>query len=418
MVSEIHIISKRDLSKHETLAVDLPLAQLASSSIRVRTSLIGITTNNLTYAKLGDLLQWWNAWPVPLDVPAPYNNRAEWGIVPAWGFGEVLESSINTIPAGSLLYGYWPTSSHPVDLKLKPIEPQGHYREVSEHRQGLGSMYNHYNLVDESAQSEEFRAWFAVVFAVWQAGYVLNRFNFPAEFKPIHPLGNVGAEWTDKDGDLSSAVVVNLSASSKTGRSFSWNLAGNRKPTAGPLALLQATSVPESLIVAPEAGFEIKTVNYDNLVAKETVDWIARFQPKRVVVANCGVPLKVIEKFHEAVISSISESTAFNVVQIGDEPKIQSPEAALAIMELRSKLGVVQLNTTGVIDAGIAVEGAEQFFREVNLAFERSLKDKVVGDLELTWGSGIGGANGIEKAWEDIINGTLSPKKAWVYRLE
>ncbi|GKT44251.1 uncharacterized protein ColSpa_04432 [Colletotrichum spaethianum] len=418
MVSEIHVISKRDLSKHETLAIDLPMPQLAAYSIRIRTSLIGITSNNYTYAKMGDILQWWSTWPVPLDAPAPYNNQAEWGIVPAWGFARVLESTIDAIPAGGLMYGYWPTSSHPIDMKLEPAEPKGHFREISEHRQKLGTMYNHYNLIDESAQSDEFRAWFANVYPVWNGGYVMNRFTYPTDFKPIHPLGNGAGEWTDKDGDLSSAVVVSLSAASRTARSFTWNMARKRKPTNGPLALLQATSVPQTLKPAPEASFEIKAVNYDNLISEEVKDWIAKFQPKRVVVADFGGPPKVTEKLRESIKATLPGSTVISSLLVGGEPKVLSPDEVLAKTDSQKKWGTVQLNTTAVIDAGIAAEGAKNYFQEAASAFEQSLNEKVVGDLELAWGSGVGGANGIEKAWEGIIQGTLSYNKAWVFRLD
>ncbi|TIC98017.1 hypothetical protein CH35J_006598 [Colletotrichum higginsianum] len=418
MVSEIHVISKRDVSKHETLAVHLPMPQLAESSVRIRTSLIGITSNNFTYAKLGDMLQWWSTWPVPLDVPAPYNNRDEWGIVPAWGFARVLESTIDAIPAGGLLYGFWPTSSHPADLKLEPAQPEGHFREVSQHRRGLGSLYNRYNLIDESAHSEEFRAWFANVYAVWNGGYVMNRFTFPTDFKPVHPLGEGAGEWTEKDGDLSSAVVVSLSAASRTARSFTWNLARNRKPTNGPLALLQATSVPQTLTPAPEAAFETKTVDYGTLVSKETIDWIAKFQPKRVVITDFGGPPKVTDGLRDALKAAFAESTDIVVFIVGGEPKVKSPEETQANMALWKKWGIVQLNTTAVVDAGIAAEGAEQYFRAAASAFERSFDEKIVGDLELSLGSGVGGTNGVEKAWEDIVQGTLSLNKAWAYRLD
>ncbi|OLN81988.1 hypothetical protein CCHL11_09238 [Colletotrichum chlorophyti] len=418
MVSEIHLISKRDLTKHQTVAVDLALPQLAPSSIRTRSALIGITTNQLSYAKLGEYLGWWNVWPVPLDLPAPYNNRDEWGIVPAWGFARVVESTIGTIPVGSLLYGYWPTSTHPVDLKLEEAEPKGHYREVNEYRQAPGKIYNHYNLFDESTTSEEFRAWFAVVYSIWGGGYVLNRYTFPSEFKPVHPLGEGAGEWSDEDGDLSSALVVSLSASSKTGRSFTWNLARNRKPDHGPLAVLQAASAPGSLPPAPKAGFEIKTVAYDDLVSQETLEWIVKLQPKRVVLVDFGGPSKVTEKFHDAITSALSGSATVTFLLVGGEPKISSPEETVALMQTRQKWGMVQLNTTAAIDAGKALEGPETFYKETEAAFERSLEDNIVGDLELHWGDGVGGSNGVEKAWEDIIKGTLPRKKAFAYKLE
>ncbi|KAF6800999.1 hypothetical protein CSOJ01_12095 [Colletotrichum sojae] len=416
MASEIHVISKKDLTKHETIAVDLALPALGPSSIRARTSLIGITYNNLSYAKLGDFLQWWSTWPVPLDAPAPYHNRAEWGIVPAWGFAKVLDSTIEAIPVGSLLYGSWPTSSHPVDLKLEPHDAEGHFREVSEHRQGLGSIYNRYNLVDESARPEEFRARCSNAFPIWNAGYVVNRFNFPTEFKPVHPTN--GAGWSAEEADLSGAVVVNLSASSRTGRSITWNFARNRKPGAnGPLALLAVASAPDALQPTPEAAFDIKTVGYSQLANKETAEWISGFKPSRVVVIDNGGPQEVTEDFRKSLADALPDA-ALTLFLIGGQPKLQTPEEFQASMALKAKWGsVVQLNTTEVINGGIAAEGGDAYWKGTDEAFERAVKEKYLGDMELVWGSGISGSKGVEKAWENIIQGTLLPNKAWVYRI-
>ncbi|KAL0934360.1 uncharacterized protein CTRU02_211159 [Colletotrichum truncatum] len=419
MSAEIHIISKKDISKHETVPVNLSLPPLGPSSIRARSSLISITSNNLSYAKLGDYLQWWSTWPVPLNAPAPYNNQDEWGIVPAWGFGRVRESTIDSIPAGSLLYGCWPTSTHAVDLKLQSHEAKGHFVEVSEHRQGLGNIYNRYNIVDETAKSEEFRAILANAFPIWHAGYLINRFNFPTEFKPVHPLGSSG-EWTEKDADLKSAVVVNLSASSRTGRSVAWNFTRNRKPNVnGPLALLNATSSPQTLNHAHKPAVEVKSVNYDNLVDKETMDWIANFKPNRVVVLDNGGPAETTERFRELLVDSLPASTALTLVMVGNVPKIESLEEFQASMALKARWGhTAQLNTTDVADAAIAAEGADAFCQGVEGAFERAVAENYLGDIGLVWGSGVGGQAGIEKAWENLIKGTLSPTKAWVYQLE
>ncbi|KAF9876139.1 hypothetical protein CkaCkLH20_06585 [Colletotrichum karsti] len=419
MAAEIHVISKKDLTKHETISADVSLPPLAPSSIRARSSLVAITSNNLSYAKLGDFLQWWSSWPVPADAPAPYNNRDEWGIVPAWGFGRVLKSNVDAIPSGSLLYGFWPTSSHTVDLKLEPHDPKTHFREVSEHRQGLGSIYNRYNLVDETARPGESRALFANAFSIWNAGYMLNRFCFPTEYEPAHPFGRHGGTWTDADADLSAAVLVNLSASSRTGRSTTWNFARNRKPGVnGPLAFLNATSSPKTLEPAPQAAFEIKGVGYDDLAAKETVEWIGKFKPKRVVVLDNGAPSAATERFREALVGALPE-TSLTLVMIGGEPKMQTPEEFVALMGLKSKWGAtVQLNTTFVVDDGVAAEGGEKFFEENEKAFDRAVEEKYLGDIELVRGSGVSGSKGVEGAWENIIKGTLAPSKAWVYQLD
>ena len=67
----------------------------------------------------------WDTYPLPTASPAPYNDVASWGIVPAWGYAIVIEST-TSIPEGTVLWGFWPTSTVPADLQLKATEPKGH----------------------------------------------------------------------------------------------------------------------------------------------------------------------------------------------------------------------------------------------------------------------------------------------------
>lgn len=62
-VMEIHVVSKLDNSQHKTLEVvqDAGLNKLAESSIRVRTKLISLTSNNLTYARMGTFAKWFES---------------------------------------------------------------------------------------------------------------------------------------------------------------------------------------------------------------------------------------------------------------------------------------------------------------------------------------------------------------------
>ncbi|KAH0440698.1 hypothetical protein CcaCcLH18_02368 [Colletotrichum camelliae] len=417
MATAIHVVSKKDLAQHEVVPVNISLPALAPSSIRARSSLVAITSNNLTYAKLGDFVHWWSTWPVPADAPAPYNNKDEWGIVPAWGFGRVLESNVDSLPAGSLLYGFWPASSHIVDLKIATDKTR--FREVSEHRHALGSMYNEYSLIDETARSDDYRALFANAYSIWNAGYVLNRYCYPTEYKPAHPFGVYGGEWTDSDGNLGAAVLVNLSASSRTGRSSTWNFTRNRKPGVnGPLALLCATSSPKVLEPAPQAPFEVSSVSYNGLAAGETVAWIGKFKPKRVVVLDHGAPLATTERFFEALSEALPE-TQTSLVMIGVEPKMGTADELVSLIgSKRQSRSTVELNTTFVIDIGIATEGGQKFFEENVKAFDRAVEEKYLGDIESVKGSGVSGPGGVEGAWENLIQGTLAPNKAWVYQLD
>jgi hypothetical protein len=138
------MISKHDNARHAVFQLEDETTPVAESAVRVRSFLISLTSNNLTYARGGVRFGWWDTYPVPTSAPAPYNNRQDRGIVAAWGYGRVVSGTITSITAGSLLWGIWPTSSHAVDLKLQASQPAGHWKEVSEHRKRLMTAYNAY----------------------------------------------------------------------------------------------------------------------------------------------------------------------------------------------------------------------------------------------------------------------------------
>ena len=108
-------------------------AALADGQIRVRVESFALTANNITYAAMGDLLNYWQFFPT---------GEAGWGIVPVWGFGSVLQSMHPAVAVGERLYGYWPMASHAV-LSPERVTPQG-FSDGAVHRAGLHAVYNHY----------------------------------------------------------------------------------------------------------------------------------------------------------------------------------------------------------------------------------------------------------------------------------
>ena len=157
----------------------------------------------------------WDAYPVSEDYPAPYNDPSAWGIVPAWGYATVEETTIPELSKGTLLYGFWPTSSTPTDLKLKRGSPEGHWIETSDHRQQLMPLYNRYTTtatttpiseltttlkpLSDSARDELDRMTWTALFIGGVAGFVLSEYVFSSNptQPPIHPLGNqAGLQWT------------------------------------------------------------------------------------------------------------------------------------------------------------------------------------------------------------------------------
>ena len=108
-------------------------AALADGQIRVRVDRFALTANNITYAAMGDLLNYWQFFPT---------GEAGWGIVPVWGFGTVVQSLHPDVVEGERLYGYWPMASHAV-LSPQRTSPAG-FSDDAAHRAGLHAVYNQY----------------------------------------------------------------------------------------------------------------------------------------------------------------------------------------------------------------------------------------------------------------------------------
>ncbi|KAK0644430.1 hypothetical protein B0T16DRAFT_392785 [Cercophora newfieldiana] len=418
MADLVHVVSKRNNAnhavccQHEGPAPGAEVAPLPAMSIRVRSQLISLTSNNLGYARGGSVpgLNWWDAYPTPQSLPAPFNNSDEWGIVPAWGYGVVTESTIDAIGPGTLLFGFWPASAHTVVLQLQPSEPPGYWQETSQHRHRLLAIYNRYRqVVAEDAQTMAMKTLF-----LGTAGFLLNHFVFSPHC--IHPLG-LGAPWSDEDASLASAVVISLSASSKTGRSFAWEVARDRDTaTQGPMALLQLTSVPESVPRHPEALLPIKSASYGE-IKQGVVDWVAGFQPSRVVIVDFGAA----EDVTESLIGALADADlggSVSIIAVGSEAKVYSSAEVLRRMARNKELGKVQLNTGALLNRALEVETPAIFAHKLDDAWSRCYREGGFGSIEVKMLRGVGGSEGIEGAWSDLCNRKVAADVGLVVQLQ
>ena len=93
-------VKRDDLSATELF--DVPIPEVGDGEALLRVDRVGVTANNVTYALLGDAMHYWDFFP----------TKAGYGLVPLWGFGEVLESAAEGVTAGARVYGYFPSGSH------------------------------------------------------------------------------------------------------------------------------------------------------------------------------------------------------------------------------------------------------------------------------------------------------------------
>jgi hypothetical protein len=117
--------------------------RLAAGQVRARIDSFALTANNITYAAYGDSMHYWQFFP---------SGEEGWGIVPAWGFGTVVQSNHPGVAVGEKLYGYWPMADSAV---LQPVAPKAaHFHDGAAHRAELPAIYNQYLRIAADASFE------------------------------------------------------------------------------------------------------------------------------------------------------------------------------------------------------------------------------------------------------------------------
>lgn len=173
-------VRRDDLTATRVVEAELP--ELARGQARLRVDKFAITSNNVTYAVLGEALDYWAFFPA----------TGVWGCVPAWGFADVVCSRDPSLPEGTRLYGFVPFSTH---LTISPARStERGLVDSSPHRVGLPGAYNWYQREHVAGTSAEDR--FAVL-------------------RPLFVLSFLLAEHLHGGGFFGTRAVVLSSASSK-----------------------------------------------------------------------------------------------------------------------------------------------------------------------------------------------------------
>lgn len=175
-----------------------PLKALKQGEIRFKIQKYALTTNNITYAVSGFKLKYWDFFPVDEQN----------GIIPVWGYGEVVESNNKAIKVGERCYGYFPMSSYLTILPIK-INQYG-FSDGMEHRRKLAPIYNHYSRIDADPTYNDFTE------------------NYIPIIKPLFATSFLIYHYLKKENFLDAKQIVLTSASSKTGTALAFMLHQHR----------------------------------------------------------------------------------------------------------------------------------------------------------------------------------------------
>ncbi|KAK4444236.1 hypothetical protein QBC34DRAFT_415681 [Podospora aff. communis PSN243] len=418
LIPAIQVISKTDHTSHHIVPIQPDTTPLPpdSNTVRIRTTLLSLTTNTFSYARHGGMgfpgLDWWNTFPFPASLPAPYNDPAKYCRIAAWGFSEVTESTIPDLPVGTQFFGYQPIGTAAETLTLTKGLP-GRWVESSDRRKGLLNVYNEYIVVsdkekgttEEAKRSKGLDALFRPLF---QSSFLLNRFSFAWEGEGVHPLGIKEIPWTAEDADLKGAVVFLLAPSGKTGLAFAHQLRRARPAGEQPRKVV-AVGSGASRAFTVKTGLFDEVLEYGDVDVAGKVEGVVGEKPGKIVAVNFGARGEAPDKWVKGLKPLAGR---VQVVLVGTSPG-DSNMSKLAGLAMEPGSGVFQMNAGGLSVAASEVLGTEKYNEALSAGFEAFKADGAAG-LKVVSGRGI---DDYAKGWDSLVTGKYDPEVGLVYEL-
>jgi hypothetical protein len=292
----------------ETRVVTSNVAALADGHVRLVVEHVALTANNVTYAQFGDMLDYWNFYPVD----------AEWGLVPAMGWARIVQSNVAGLDIGTRYYSWYPMATT-VDIQATPTRTG--FRDDGPHRSKHAGAYRSYQRTDLDGlytnESDEHRH--ELLRGLYLTGFLIDRF-FAAQ-------NYFGAE---------QAIV--MSASSKTALGYASCVRAN-----GGVRTVGVTSESNRAFVN-SIGL------YDHVVSYAELDLIETRPSVVVDMAGAGAAVA-------AVHGLLGDLIAYSMI-VGkshhDAPPVPVPAGPQPAMFFAPT----------AMDAGLTELGAEEYARQ------------------------------------------------------
>jgi len=111
---------------------DLPLPDaMQDGQVLFRVDRFALTSNNISYAVAGDMLNYWGFFP----------TEEGWGRIPVMGFGEILRSAHPEAREGERFFGFYPMATH---LLIQAEANHDGLVDTIAHRSGHAPIYRQY----------------------------------------------------------------------------------------------------------------------------------------------------------------------------------------------------------------------------------------------------------------------------------
>jgi len=146
-----------------------------------------ITTNNITYAAYGDAIGYWQVFPT---------GRDDHGLMPVWGFADVVASHAPGVAVGARVFGFFPMADT-LTVQVEKVS-RGGFADASPWRKAVPDIYNRY------------------VLCAGDANYAAELENAEAIFRPLFITSYTAVDFLRDHDFFGARQVVVSSASSKT----------------------------------------------------------------------------------------------------------------------------------------------------------------------------------------------------------
>lgn len=333
----------------ETRFVDHGSRVLDAGEVRFSVDHFALTSNNVTYAVAGDMLDYWGFFPAELP----------WGHVPAMGYGEVVESANPDVEPGMRCFGFFPMADEHV-LAAKATDAG--LLDVGAHRANHAPAYRQFaDVTKDPTYDAEREAHVALLRGLFLTGWLAEDLLFDND--------NFGAE----------ATII-TSASSKTSIALGWTVQQRGGLSVG-LTSERNREFVEGL------GCYSEVVTYDDIGAIDAA--------RRSVVVDMAGNGQLLADVHNHFGGELAHSMAIggsHWESFGDRPEMAGPNPEFFFAPTQ-------------IEKRNADWGAGEPMRRVGEAFADYVR--FTDDwLEIDQGAG---TEALESAWNGLVAGEIAP---------
>lgn len=270
------VIDKKDISAANVEISDI--AELEEDQLLLKIEGFALTANNISYAGAGDIMGYWNFFPT---------EDSDTGIVPVWGYAQVIESTHLEFEAGMRFYGYFPMGSH---LVVSPAEGDvsAGFMDGAEHRAPMAPIYNHYRKLSDEAY-DDMEALRAIVQPLFMTSFLIE-----------HKFRN--EDWFGADN------IILTSASSKTAMALAY-MVKNESPDVRRIGLTSAANVEFTM----DTGLYDQVIGYDDAFGAHGLD-----AEEICVSVDFAGNAKLLSQIHEHLGDNLKFSSLIGMTHVGE----------------------------------------------------------------------------------------------------